>query len=103
MPRSLKTFVTASGMPRRIRAKVAELSEQSVEVGCACLGVPKSMSWTSSRPYGAWLPGAFTSLASRSGPEVVILCAPVTETEWYCLSEQSALTIDGLFVADMGC
>ncbi len=103
MPRSLKTFVTASGMPRRIRTKVAELCEQSIEVGCAFLGVPKFMSSTSSRRYGAWLPGAFTSLASCSGPEVVLLCAPVTETEWYCLSEQSALTIDGLFVADMGC
>ena len=103
MPRSLKTFVTASGVPRRIRTKVAELSEQGVEVGCAFLGVPKFMSSISSRQCGAWLPGAYTSLASHSGTEVVILCAPVTETEWYCLSEQSVLTTDGLFVADMGC
>ena len=96
-----KTCVAALGVPRRIRAKVAELGEDGVEVGCACLGVPKLMPSTSSRRHGAWLPGAFTSLISWSGPIVVLLCAPVAETEWYCLSEQSAFTIEGLFVADM--
>ena len=104
IPRSLKTCVATFGILPSIRCKVAELSGQGVELGCAFLGVPKLMSSTSPHPPGAWFPGAFTCLSSCSGPEAVLLCAPVAETEWYCLSEQSGLTIDGLFAVDiMGC
>ncbi len=77
MPTPWKTPVAALGIPRRIRTKVAELDEEGVEAGCAFLGVPKLMPSTSSRLHGAWLPGAFTSLTSRLGPVVVLLCAPV--------------------------
>ena len=101
MPTPWKTQLLALGVPRRIRSKVAELDDEGVEAGCAFLGVPKLVPSISSRLHGARLPGAFTCLMSRSGPVVVLLCAPVAETVWYCLSEQSALTTDGLFVADM--
>ena len=103
MSMSWKTCVAALGVQRRIRAKVAEFGGDGVEVGCAYLGVPKLMISTSSGRHGAWLPGAITSLTSWSGPIVILLCAPVDETEWYCLSEQSAFTSEGLFVADMSC
>ena len=103
MSMSWKTCVAALGVQRRIRAKVAEFGGDGVEVGCAYLGVPKLMLSPSSHRHGAWLPGAVTSLTSSSGPIVILLCAPVDETEWYCLSEQSAFTSEGLFVADMSC
>ena len=101
IPTSWKTRVPALGVQRRIRSKLAELDEKGVEAGCAFLGVPKLVPLTSSRLHGAWLPRAVKNLMSRSGSVLVLLCAPVAETEWYCLSEQSELTMDGLFVADI--
>ena len=50
-----------------------------------------------------WVPGAFALLSAKGLPEVVLLCAPASETEWYCVCDKGAFTIDCLVFVDMVC
>ena len=98
-PANWKAWIAASALPCRIRARVQELCEH-VEVECAFLGVPKQISTPVA--YGA-VPGALTALTSIDQPVVVILCAPLNDTEWYCHDGQSAFEIDSLALVDLAC
>ena len=63
-----KTCVAALGVLRRIRAKVAELGGDGVEVGCAHLGVPELMLSAAGRRHKPYLAvGADRDLVVRSG------------------------------------
>ena len=77
-PPNWKAWIAASALPCRIKAKAEELREH-VEVECAFLGVPKLVSTPAA--FGA-VPGALAALTASGQPLVVILCAPLNETEW---------------------
>ena len=98
-PPNWKALIAASALPCRIRPKAEELCEH-VEVECAFLGVPKLVSTPAA--FGA-APGAFTTLTATGKPLVVILCAPLNDTEWYCHDGESAFTIDKLALVDLSC
>ena len=102
-PPRWQTFITALGMPRKIRDKAAELREKGIEVECSFLGVPKRMISNIPQTCSTWVPGAFAYLSATGLSEVVLLCAPASETEWYCMRDQGAFTIDCLVFVDMGC
>ena len=49
------------------------------------------------------MPGSFTALTASGKPVVVILCAPLNDTEWYCHDGESAFAIDKLALVDLAC
>ena len=98
-PPNWKAWIAASALPCRIWAKAEELREH-VEVECACLGVPKLVSTPAA--YGA-MADAFATLTASGKPVVVILCAPLNDTEWYCHNGSSAFTVNGLALVDLAC
>jgi hypothetical protein len=98
-PPNWKALIAASALPYKVRVRAEELREHG-EVECAFLGVSKLVS--SPAAYGA-VPGAFTALTATGKPVVVILCAPLNDTEWYCHDGESAFTIDKLALVDLAC
>ena len=99
-PPNWKALIAASALPCKIKAKAEELQEY-VEAECAFLGVPKMVSIPAA--YGAMVPGALAALTASDKPLVVILCAPLNDTGWYCHDGSSAFTSNGLALVDLTC
>ena len=100
IPSNWEASMAASRLPRDIEARTRELQEH-VELESAFLGVPKRV--LPQRANGRLVPGAVIALVAIGSPNVVILCAPVTDEEWYCHKGEDTFGVDGLFVADTNC
>jgi len=99
-PPNWKARIAATRLLCRL-SDVTRTLQEHVEVECEFLGVPKVK--PSSVVYGAMAPGDVTVLTASGRPVVGILCAPLTDTEWYCHAGENAFSTDGLFLADVTC
>ena len=80
IPPNWVASLAASRLPTLIETTTRELREHD-EVENVFLGVPKRVS--PQRAYGALVPGAVIALSASGKPNVVILCAPIMDEEWW--------------------